>query len=118
MPLPEENDAVSATEADWLRERMPGNWAASRYLLQTIRRYKYYAGRRGPVAWVGRRWNVLRHRFWWVVCGRRSPLTQLIGYTAGAKALGWGTIAGWVPMRLFLTMFRAAPPSWACRHEL
>jgi serine O-acetyltransferase len=79
MPGPNQREAVSATEPDWSRERMPGNWAPSRQLLRSLRGYQHYAGRRGPVAWVGRKWNILRHRFWSVLCGAEIPVNTVIG---------------------------------------
>jgi len=79
MPVPNKSEAVSATEPVWSREQMRGTWAPSRQLLRSIRGYQRYAGRRGPVAWVGRGWNVLRHRFWSVVCGAEIPVNTSIG---------------------------------------
>lgn len=75
----ESAERVSATEADWSRERMPGHWAMSRHLLRSIRRYQYYAGRRGPLAWAGRKWNTLLHRLWSVICGAEIPINIALG---------------------------------------
>lgn len=79
MGLTENIEAVPASEADWSRERMPGNWSGSRYLLGSIRGYQRFSGRRGPIAWAARKWNVLLHRFWSVVCGAEIPINTVIG---------------------------------------
>lgn len=71
------NLEVSATEADWSRERSSaGAWEPSKALLTAIRDYQRARERgRGLSA----RWAVLRHRFWSVVTGADIPLTCRIG---------------------------------------
>lgn len=70
---------VSATEPDWSREHFAGGWDPGRQLLRSIRRYQHYALKSGPVASVGRKWNVLKHRFWSAVAGADIPLNVSIG---------------------------------------
>jgi serine O-acetyltransferase len=77
-PEPGNQQPVSATEADWSRERLSG-WDPGRHLLRSIRRYQRHAGRRGPVSWCGRKWSVLLHRFWSAVCGADIPVSCAIG---------------------------------------
>jgi serine O-acetyltransferase len=61
--------ANSATEPDWDRERRQrGKWDPPRALLASIRDYQ--RTRSG----VGKRWAVLRHRFWSAVTGADIPL--------------------------------------------
>jgi serine O-acetyltransferase len=48
-------------------------------LLRSIRRYQSLAKRKGPVAVVGRKWNLLAHRFWSAVSGADIPLNVSIG---------------------------------------
>ena len=79
IPEMENREPDSATEPDWSRERISDSWDPGRRLLGCIRRYQHYAGRRGPVPWCGRKWNVLMHRFWSVVCGAEIPLNTAIG---------------------------------------
>ena len=79
MGAPQHIRAVSASEPDWAREKMPGNFAPSRYMLGAIRDYQRFAERRGPIAWALRRWNVVLHRFWSLVCGAEIPINTAIG---------------------------------------
>jgi len=79
MAAPENREAVSATEADWSRERWYGDWSASRLLLRSIRRYQRYAARRGPLAWMGRKKSVLWHRLWSIVCAAEIPINTRLG---------------------------------------
>jgi serine O-acetyltransferase len=65
--------AISATEPDWSRERRDGGWEPSKALLASIRDYQRARGG------IGRRWAVLRHRFWSVVTGADIPLNCKIG---------------------------------------
>jgi serine O-acetyltransferase len=52
-------------------------------LLRAIRGYQRWQTRRGPVGllfgWLVRRWYVLAHRFWSVVCAADIPLTCQLG---------------------------------------
>jgi serine O-acetyltransferase len=70
---------ISATEADWSRERPTGAWDPGRRLLRTIRRYQHYRTRRGLIAFAGCKWNVIKHRFWSAVTGAEIPLNASIG---------------------------------------
>ena len=72
------NPAISADVADWSRERPRSFWDPSRKLLGAIRSYQAYANRRGPVAVLGRKISLLRHRFWTVVTGADIPVNVKI----------------------------------------
>ena len=64
---------VSATIPDWSREyKRFGQWHPSRALIASVRSYQRA---RGP---IGRRWAILRHRFWSVVTGADLPVTVKI----------------------------------------
>ena len=63
--------AISATKADWSRERPRGFWDPGRKMLKALRDYQ----RGGPL----RRLAVLRHRFWSAVAGCDVPLSTQIG---------------------------------------
>jgi serine O-acetyltransferase len=72
--------AISAVEPDWSREaKRMFEWAPSRSLIASIRRYQRCVGRRTPWHFVGKRIAVLQHRFWSVVTGADIPLTCQIG---------------------------------------
>jgi serine O-acetyltransferase len=58
--------------ADWSREKPRRLWDPSRRLLSSIRAYQASRG-------LFRRYHVLRHRFWSVVCGADIPLNARIG---------------------------------------
>ena len=70
---------ISAEIPDWSREQPRGFWDPSRRLLLAIRGYQYWCGKTGPIAALARKWIVLRHRFWSVVCGADIPLNCSIG---------------------------------------
>ena len=70
---------ISSTEPDWSREEITRSWDPGRQLLRTIRRYQYYQTRWGLIGIVGRKWNVLKHRFWSAVAGADIPLNVSIG---------------------------------------
>lgn len=68
---------VSATEADWGRERLRfGEWAPGKALLKSIRDYQR-ATKGGSR--VRAKWAVIRHRFWSIVTGADIPLNCKIG---------------------------------------
>jgi serine O-acetyltransferase len=71
---------VSASVPDWAREAPePGSWAPSRALLASIRSYQRHKASRTLLAPLLRRWAVLRHRWWSVVCGTDIPLNCQLG---------------------------------------
>jgi serine O-acetyltransferase len=71
---------ISAETPDWSREaKRPFEWAPSRSLLASIRRYQWHRGRRNPWSALLRRIAVLQHRFWSVVTGADIPLNSRIG---------------------------------------
>lgn len=71
---------ISSTDPDWSREHKRWlEWAPSRSLLASLRRYQRHAGRSGPWHWFVARVAVLQHRFWSVVTGADIPLTCQIG---------------------------------------
>ncbi len=73
------NEKVSATVPDWSRERVFLRWDPGRYLLRSIRRYQRNRSWRGPLAWAGRKWAVIAHRFWSIISGADIPLDTVIG---------------------------------------
>lgn len=81
QPTPEPTGTpVSASEPDWSREAKTFfQWAPSRSLLASIRRYQRCAGRRTPWHALLKRIAVLQHRFWSVVTGAEIPLITDIG---------------------------------------
>ncbi len=60
-------ETVSARIADWSREAPQRLWDPSRRLLRAIRKYQSWRGRRGPVAYLARRWWANQHRLWSLV---------------------------------------------------
>lgn len=72
-PAMTEQGGISATDADWSRERTrPGEWSPGKKLLASIRDYQKYSGLRRKLA-------VLRHRFWSAVAGADIPINSAIG---------------------------------------
>ena len=75
--------SVSATQSDWSRVYLRRGWNGSRQLLKCLRRYDGIdangrAGRK-PGSLL-RKWIILQHRFWSVVCGCEiHPGTQIGG---------------------------------------
>lgn len=67
------DQAISASIADWSRERRARFWDPGRQLLASIRGYQRAQG-----GW-GRGWHGLCHRFWSVVAGAEIPLNSQIG---------------------------------------
>lgn len=70
---------VSASVADWGRERPRRFWDPSRRLLRTIRRYQALRGRRGPLAWLMRKRWAAAHRFWSIITQAEIDLGARIG---------------------------------------
>ncbi len=72
--------SISAEVADWSREHKAFlEWQPGRSLLASIRAYQRLEHARGPIAAVGRKIAVLRHRFWSVVSGADIPLNSNLG---------------------------------------
>jgi serine O-acetyltransferase len=72
--------AISSEVPDWSRETIqPGEWSPGKRLLAAIRDYQRLGHDRTPLRWMGRRWAVLRHRFWSAVAGADIPLNARIG---------------------------------------
>ncbi len=70
---------ISAQVPDWTREARRGmRWDPSRSLIAAIRSYQRHAAGRGPMASLGRKLAVLRHRFWSVVTGADIPVSTRI----------------------------------------
>lgn len=68
-----EEAGISATVADWSRERKrPGERSPGKKLLASIRDYQKYRGLRRKLA-------VLRHSFWSAVSGADIPINSDIG---------------------------------------
>ena len=71
---------VSVSVPDWSREHRRWNeWAPAKSLIASVRADQRYAARRGPIALLGRRAAVLRHRFWSLVTGADVPLNAKLG---------------------------------------
>lgn len=71
---PDTQTTVSATTADWSREKGNG-WMPGVRLLRSIRRYQNASGFLAPLT---RRFAVLEHRFWSAVSGADIPLNANI----------------------------------------
>lgn len=69
----------SATEPDWSRETPRKFWDPSRRLLRCIRRHQALRGRKGPLAWIARRWWQLQHQVWCLVTQCEIQLETEIG---------------------------------------
>ena len=65
---------ISATEPDWSREQGEQWWEPSRQLLKSLRGYQRWRKRGGLLSPLFRKYNVLCHRFWSVVCAADIPL--------------------------------------------
>jgi serine O-acetyltransferase len=73
-------DAVSATEPDWSREHKQfWEWAPSRSLLASIRRYQQAEQRSCLLRVFVKKVAILQHRFWSVVTGADIPINTQIG---------------------------------------
>ena len=74
------SNVIEITELpDWSREYKPFiNWNPSRSLLASIRFYQRLERQSNPLAWLGRKWAVLCHRFWSVITGADIPLNSEI----------------------------------------
>jgi serine O-acetyltransferase len=71
---------ISATEPDWTREKcVLGKWEPGKRLLRSIRRYQRWQSSHNPLGWIVRKFTVLEHRFWGIVCGADIPLNCQIG---------------------------------------
>src|SRR4051812_151899 len=71
---------VSATEADWMRERFSWKeWQPSRRLLRSIRRDQHWQCRWEIVGRLLSKLCVVRYRFWGVVTGADIPLDTRSG---------------------------------------
>lgn len=70
---------ISAEIPDWSRERKAfWQWAPSRSLLGSIRRYQHSVAARSPLGALQRKIAVLQHRFWSIVTGADIPLSAQI----------------------------------------
>ena len=65
---------ISSTEPDWTREHLDAFWQPSRQLLQSIRRYQRLKARKGPIVKILSKFEVMRHRFWSIVCACDIPI--------------------------------------------
>jgi serine O-acetyltransferase len=71
---------ISATVADWSRERKTlFEWAPARSLLASIRAYQIHVASKAWWSALPRYLAVLRHRFWSVVTGADIPLNCRLG---------------------------------------
>ncbi len=89
-------DGISAEMPDWSREAKGlFEWAPQRSLIAAIRSYQRHAGRRGPLAAIGRRVAVIRHIFWSAVTGAEIPLKTQIG---GGLRIPHPNASSFIPM--------------------
>lgn len=72
-------DEISATDPDWLREKVSRFWQPSRQLLKTIRGYQHCTTTPGVLSTIRAKLYVIEHRFWSVVTGADIPLNCIIG---------------------------------------
>lgn len=70
---------VSSTIADWTREQSSTYWEPSKRLLKTIRDYQSAQDKNVLIRVIVKKWAVLRHRFWSVVCACDIPIDCTIG---------------------------------------
>jgi serine O-acetyltransferase len=69
------SDPVSSEHPDWSREHKRfWEWAPNRSLLASIRCYQRNAPGKGTIAFFARKFAVLRHRIWSVICGCEIPI--------------------------------------------
>lgn len=73
------NSEISATEADWSREKIEKWWTPSKQLLKSIRQYQKWQGKYALVGKIFQKCYVLQHRFWSVVSGADIPLNCQLG---------------------------------------
>jgi serine O-acetyltransferase len=69
---------ISATDADWSREALSGEYSPGKRLLKCIRDYGRLTTRGGLACKLARPFAVLRHRFWSAVTGADIPLNSRI----------------------------------------
>jgi serine O-acetyltransferase len=75
-----ESSEISATAADWSREKKAlFQWIPSRSLLASIRAYQSHSASKAWWSILPRLIAVLRHRFWSVVTGADIPLNCRLG---------------------------------------
>jgi serine O-acetyltransferase len=70
---------VSATEADWSREKLHQWWDPGRQLIKSIRSYQAWQKKSGVFGYCSCKLIVLQHRFWSVASGADIPLNCQIG---------------------------------------
>jgi len=70
---------LSAELPDWSREHPRRFWDPSRRLLRSIRRYQFWAQKRGPHAAIMKKRWVLSHHFWSVITGAEISVVSQIG---------------------------------------
>ncbi|AUH35544.1 serine O-acetyltransferase [Paracoccus tegillarcae] len=70
---------TSARDPDPERERITRFWDPGRKLLRALRRYQHWHARQGVIAGFMRRYWVLVHRYWSVICQCDIPVITPIG---------------------------------------
>lgn len=71
---------ISAITPDWSRERKSfWEWAPSKSLLASIRRYQHATTVSLPFRWLIKSVAILQYRFWSVVTGAEIPMNTQIG---------------------------------------
>ncbi|NCO76585.1 MAG: serine acetyltransferase [Cyanobacteria bacterium] len=70
---------ISASEADWSREKIEKWWTPSKQLLKSIRQYQKWENTSHLLAKIIQKSYVLQHRFWSIVTGADIPLNCQLG---------------------------------------
>ncbi len=70
---------ISATEADWSREKLRRWWDPSRQLLKSIRQYQKLRSRDGIFSKLFSPWAVIQYRFWSIVTASDIPINSQLG---------------------------------------
>ncbi len=70
---------ISATEADWNREKFDKWWSPSKQLLKSIRQYQKWKSKTHFLSKIYQKSSVLQYRFWTVVTGADIPINCNLG---------------------------------------
>ena len=74
-----EKTKISATEADWSREKLRKWWSPSKQLIKSIRQYQKHQKNPQLFSSIWKKWHVLEHRFWTVMAGADIPINCQLG---------------------------------------
>jgi len=73
------NKIISATDANWEREKLSSFWEPNKQLLSSLRKYQKYRNKGTQFSKLISKIYVLKHRFWSIVTGADIPLSCLLG---------------------------------------